>query len=178
METRIHNYGNNPITFALEKNNGMMVNATEMAKAFDKNVGHFMENESTRRFLDACLNNRNSDYLGIKSEEDLIISRQKSGTYMHRILALKFAAWLSPDFEVWVFSTIEQILFGKHVERDNSFETTLKLMNEKEEIEAKDPKTVKDFERYLEIEKLLKQEKTKRAMLTREVVTGMKDMFV
>jgi hypothetical protein len=29
---------------------------------------------------------------------------------MHRILALKFAAWLDPDFEVWVFITIDKIL--------------------------------------------------------------------
>ena len=178
MDSRIHNYGSNPITFALEKNNGMMVNATEMAKCFGKLVKDFLSNDKTKEFITACLKPENAQRLGINAETDIVVSRQNTGTYMNRMLALKFAAWLSPDFEVWVFSTIEQILFGKHVERDNSFEMTLRLMNEKEEIEAKEPKTVKDFERYLMIEKLLKQEKTKRAMLTREVVTGMKDMFV
>ena len=29
---------------------------------------------------------------------------------MHRILALKFAAWLSPSFELWVYITIDRIL--------------------------------------------------------------------
>ena len=96
---------------------------------------------------------------------------------MHRILALKFAAWLSPEFELWVYSTIEGILFGKHKERDTSFEKTLRLINEKEEIEAKEEKTVKDFERYLEIERLLKQEKNRRALITREAVSGMKGLF-
>nr|DAX79710.1 MAG TPA: N KilA-N domain [Caudoviricetes sp.] len=35
----------------------------------------------------------NAGLLGIVNESDLIISRQKSGTYMHRVLAIKFAAW-------------------------------------------------------------------------------------
>lgn len=60
METKICVFEENPITFALEKNNGMMINATEMAKPFGKNVGHFMENDSTKNFIRACLNNRNS----------------------------------------------------------------------------------------------------------------------
>ena len=33
---------------------------------------------------------------------------------MHRILALKFAAWLDPDFELWVYNTIDNILFGNY----------------------------------------------------------------
>ena len=178
METRVRNYGENPITFALVKNNGMMINATEMAKVFGKKVNEFLSNESTKRFIEVSLNENNSHYLNVQKEEDLIVSRQHAGTYMHRILALKFAAWLSPEFELWVYSTIEGILFGKHKERDTSFEKTLRLINEKEEIEAKEEKTVKDFERYLEIERLLKQEKNRRAMLTRETVSGMKDLCV
>lgn len=177
MENRIFNYNDNNITFSLEKNNGMMINATEMAKAFGKLVKDFMANEKTKDFIAACLKPENAEQLGIKTETDIVVSRQNTGTYMNRMLALKFAAWLSPDFEVWVFYTIEKILFGKHFERDRSFETTLRLLNEKEDIEDKEPKTVEDFNRYLEIVKLLKQEKTKRASLTREAISGMKDMF-
>lgn len=177
METKIHNYGNNPITFALAKNNSMMVNATEMAKAFGKYPKDFLILESTKAFINEALNKENSPFILGEQEEDIVTSRQKSGTWMHRVLALKFAAWLNPKFELWVYGTIERILFGKHVERDDSFEKTLKLINEKENIEAKDNKTVNDFERYLEIERLLKQEKSRRAMLTRETVSGMKDMF-
>ena len=103
-----------------------MINATEMAKVFNKNVGHFLDNDSTNTFIEVCLNNRNSDYLGIKDKSDLIVSRQKAGTYMHRVLALKFAAWLDPEFELWVYSTIERLLFGKHVERDQLLVTGLR----------------------------------------------------
>jgi hypothetical protein len=35
-------------------------------------------------------------FLQLKSIDDLIVSRQKSGTWMHRVLAIKFAAWLNP----------------------------------------------------------------------------------
>ena len=102
-----------------------MVNATEMAKIYDKQVVAFMRNEDTQNFIAECLKSENSHFINISKEEDLYRSAQKSGTYMHRVLALKFAAWLSPRFELWVYSTIEQLLFGKHVERERSFERTL-----------------------------------------------------
>ena len=35
---------------------------------------------------------------------------------MHRILALKFAAWLNPELELWVYETIDEILFGEYAE--------------------------------------------------------------
>jgi hypothetical protein len=34
---------------------------------------------------------------------------------MHRKLALKFAAWLNADFELWVFDVIEKIMFGDNL---------------------------------------------------------------
>ncbi len=107
-------YNNQEVDFHSRTGENLMVNATQMAKVFNKQVGHFLENESTERFIISCLNNRNSDYLGIKNREELIDSKQKSGTWMHRILALKFAAWLDPDFEVWIFSTIDQLILGQY----------------------------------------------------------------
>lgn len=177
METRICAYGESSITFALAKNNGMMVNATEMAKAFNKDLFQFTKSESTKNFIEACLKPANAGLLGIKSETDLITSRQKTGTFMHRVLALKFAAWLSPDFELWVYTTIERILYGKLIKRNTSLGESFQLSNEKKELATKEEKTVDDFNRYLEIEDLLKQEKTKRTLLTRETMTGMKDLF-
>lgn len=98
---------------------------------------------------------------------------------MHRVLALKFAAWLSPDFEVWVYSTIEQLLFGKHVEREKSFERTLKLQKELDTIKYKKPedRTGEDFNRYLDIERDLNNEKAIRRNLTSESISGMRSLF-
>lgn len=156
-----------------------MINATEMAKAFDANVGHFLANDGTKNFISACLNNRNSDYLKIVKEEDLVIARQKSGTWMHRVLALKFAAWLSPDFEVWVYSIIEKLLFGKHVEREISFERTLKLQREYNSLREKSPeeRTGEDFNRYLDLEREMNREKAVRKNLTTESISGMRSLF-
>ena len=108
-EAKVCNFEKKPVTFLLSKDNGVMVNATEMAKIFGKEVARFMENDSTKNFINSCLKTRNSSFLNVKNVEDLYTSKQKSGTFMHRILALKFAAWLDPDFEVWVYSTIEEI---------------------------------------------------------------------
>lgn len=179
METKICVFEENAISFAFDKENSMMINATEMAKAFNANVGHFLANDGTKKFISACLNNRNSDYLNIKKEEDLIIARQKTGTWMHRVLALKFAAWLSPDFEVWVYSTIEKLLFGKHVERELSFERTLKFQKELNMIREKSPeeRTGEDFNRYLLLEKELNREKSVRRNLTSESISGMRSLF-
>ena len=177
METKICAFEENPITFALEKNNGMMINATEMAKPFGKKVEAFMRNESTIEFINEALKSENSRFLGIQEESDLVDSRQKSGTWMHRILALKFAAWLNPAFELWVYSTIENLLFGKHVQREQSFERTLKFQKELDELKDKPQKSGQDFERYLELDRALKHEKAVRKSLTSEAVTGMRSLF-
>lgn len=177
METKICIFNDTPITFALSKDNGMMINATEMAKAYGKEVSHFMENERTKEFVKKSLNTRNSEYLKINKESDLVFSRQKVGTFMHRVLALKFAAWLDVDFEIWVYSTIERLLFGKHVEREQSFERTVKLQKEMNAIVEKTQKTGDDFDRYLEISRELRKEKAVRKSLTKDSINEMSDLF-
>jgi hypothetical protein len=177
MKTKFYVFENNSITFTLDRDSKVMVNATEMAKVFNAKVNHFMENESTKAFIESCLKSRNSGFLNIEKEDDLYVSRQKSGTFMHRILALKFAAWLNSDFEVWVYSTIDKLLFGRHAEREKSFERTIALQKEMEDIVNKSPRTAEDFDRYLEIERELKRECTIRKSLTVESVCEMKDLF-
>lgn len=176
-EAKICRFEQNPVTFLLSKENSVMVNATEMAKIFDRKVEAFMRNEDTQNFIAECLKSENSRFINISKEEDLYRSTQKSGTFMHRVLALKFAAWLSPRFELWVYSTIEQILFGKHVEREQSFERTLKLQSELSELEDKADKSGEDFERYLQLQKELNREKSIRASLTKASISEMQSLF-
>jgi len=113
MKNQTLTYQNTPIQF-VATNSDIMVNATQMAKIFGKMVEPFTRNENTQKFINECLKSENSRYLNVKNESDLIDSRQKSGTFMHRILALKFAAWLDPSFELWVFSTIDHLLMGHY----------------------------------------------------------------
>jgi len=136
-------------------NHNLMINATQMAKMFDKRVENFTRIEESKLFIAECLNNANQRYLNIKSEDDLIISSQKSGTWMHRILALKFAAWLSPAFELWVYSTIDDLLFGRLRKTEESLRQSAARKNRIEELRAE---LLKD-ERYFEIERLELEER-------------------
>jgi hypothetical protein len=122
-------YSEQEVEFDLSRQN-MMVNATEMAKIFGRDIEAFSRNESTKRFIYSALKTENSRFLGVKSRQDLITSRQKSGTWMHRILALKFAAWLDPDFEVWVYLTIDQLLQSRGPVKPESAQERARLLKE------------------------------------------------
>lgn len=177
MEVKIRAYDGNPITFQIERNEKMMVNATEMAKVFGRDLYQFTKSEDTKRFIEACQKPANAGLLGIVNTDDLINSRQKAGTFMHRVLALKFAAWLSPDFELWVYSTIEQLLFGHYAEREESLRKTIRLKEEAELLRVKADKSGDDFERYLQVERELEVEKAVRKKLTAKAVEGLKIPF-
>ena len=105
-------YQDTQIHFLLGNEKNVMVNATEMAKAFDRRIDFFLKTESTKAFIEAV----EFPPKGVNSVKltraDLIVTKGQSGTYFHRILALKFAAWLDPNFEVWIYSQLEEVLFG------------------------------------------------------------------
>ncbi len=148
-------YNNTNIDFIPAGDENVMVNATQMAKLFGKDVFQFTRIDDTKSFIKACLKPQNCGLLGIKNQSDLIISKQKSGTWMHRVLALKFAAWLDPDFELWVFSTIDKIILGHYKEMKEA--TIEKLIAEKElerrktELINKNPELAEIFEIELKI---------------------------
>jgi len=177
MNNKNYIFNDTSITFIFNKENSVMINATEMAKVYGKQVNEFMSNEKTKEFVKEALKNGNSRFLGIEKESDLFYSRQNVGTFMHRVLALKFAAWLNPAFELWVYSTIEKILFGKYVEREQSFERTVKLQKEMNNLIEKPDKTGQDFERYLAIGRELGKERSVRKSLTKESINEMADLF-
>jgi hypothetical protein len=173
MNIEILNYEGNGIKFSFDKEKGnMMVNATEMAEIFGKYPKDFLILESTKSFISECFKKENSSFLNVEQESDLIVSIQKSGTWMHRILALKFAAWLSPAFELWVYATVENLLFGNYTKREQSFERTIAMQNKMDELELKLDKTVNDFEEYLSLSKQLKHESAYRRSLTVKSIQG------
>jgi hypothetical protein len=176
MKAEVCRFNGNAITFVTSKES-MMVNATEMAKIFGRQVNEFMSNDGTKAFIKSCLKNGKSRFLNIETEEDLVISRQKAGTWMHRVLALKFAAWLNPDFEVWVYCTIENLLFERYIKIEQSYERTLSLQRETKELACKPYKTGEDFERYLQIQKAIKDEISLRRSLTLENLSEVKGIF-
>ena len=178
METVKFVYNDTQIDFLPVGNDSLMINATQMANVFGKKVNHFNDNDSTEMFINACLNSRNSGYLNVEKREDLIDSKQKSGTWMHRILALKFAAWLDPDFEVWIYSTIDKIIFGNY--REIKEATIEKLQAEKlqqlkkQELMEKYP----DLSEYFALENYVTNADRKRMKAVKDSVNQLRmDLF-
>lgn len=155
MEIVKFNYGDSEISFQPDSGRKLMINATEMGKIFDKLPKDFLRTDETKSFIEECLKKDNSPFLGIETEEDLFTSKQKSGTWMHRVLALKFAAWLNPTFELWVYLTIENIIFDRFKRLEASLRESAKrkvlIENLKQELA--------DNERFQELERLELEER-------------------
>jgi hypothetical protein len=129
-ETIIEKFEEQEIAFDLFRGD-LMVNATEMAKPFGKRVTNFTRLEQTELFIKALINS--SEFLekngfNCLTSETIKISelrkkviytktgRHHNGTYMCEELALQFAMWLSPEFNVWVIQTFQKIIFGNNPE--------------------------------------------------------------
>lgn len=98
-------YEGNEITFNVGE--GVMVNATEMAKAFGKKPADFLKSQSTKEFisvLSASLKIEATDLVVVKNGGD------NFGTWMHEDVAMEFARWLSPKFAIWCNLKIKELL--------------------------------------------------------------------
>ncbi len=101
-ENQIFQYNGSPITF--QKGDNVMVNATEMAKPFGKNAGHWMRNQSTQEFINELAALRNC------KGSDLVQIENGIGCWMHEDVAMEFARWLSPAFAIWCNDRIKELL--------------------------------------------------------------------
>jgi len=153
-------YQENAIHFLVNpKNDNVMINATEMAKAFNKQIDNFTRLEGTSDFIDALLRSENSKFEPSDVREqitykDLIYGTNKA-TFMHRKLAMYFAFWLDVDFQIWIIDTIDDLLFGHYKQHNQAVIDNLKYEKELEDLEFEllnDPL----FYKYTQIQKLMK----------------------
>lgn len=105
---QIFQYNGSNVTF--DKGEGVMVNATEMAKPFGKRPVDWLNLQSAKDFLEALANVRNPNIYG-----NQIVTRQGSpeyggGTWFHEDIAIEFARWLSPAFAIWCNDRIKELL--------------------------------------------------------------------
>lgn len=119
-ETIIEKFQEQEIAFDLLRGD-LMVNATEMAKPFNRRIDFFLKSKSTKALIDALVEDRKreSNYLQLEVVEKQILHTkegQHGGTYMCEDLALAFAMWLSPDFHVWILKSVREIIFGNNPE--------------------------------------------------------------
>ncbi len=106
-------YGGQTISFEFADGN-KMINATEMARPFRKQIGHFLALQGTRDYILLLESRyRDSDIGGTARDVLRVIKGgvpELQGTWMDEKLALKFAAWLSPEFELWVYDRIQELI--------------------------------------------------------------------
>lgn len=113
--TNVQQFEYNQHTITFEFSDGhKMINATEMIKAFpSKRMNNFLRRQQTKDYI-LVLQKRYAKKR-IEGEKQVLRvvkggERGLQGTWMDEMLALKFAAWLSPDFEVWVYHKIHELL--------------------------------------------------------------------
>lgn len=133
MKTEIERfvYGGSEIEFDLSGGD-IMINATEMGKAFGKFPKDFLKAEQTQNFIDAICRKENCPNGNVVK---VVQGGNNQGTWMHRKLALKFAAWLNADFELWVFEVIEKIMFGDTAKIKSNHEQLQVIVNRIREID-------------------------------------------
>lgn len=108
MGTTLFNYNNTAITFSDQQGQNVMVNATQMAKAFGKRPIDFLRLPSTKEFINELTDVRKSHF------DDLVRTNKGGdvklqGTWMHEDVALEFARWLSPKFAIWCNDRIKEL---------------------------------------------------------------------
>lgn len=104
--TKIFAYNGTSITFQVE-NGDVMVNATDMAKPFDKRTTHWLQNQNTKAFIEELSAVRNLTPTDLVK---VINGGVEFGTWMHEDVALEFARWLNPRFAIWCNDRIKELL--------------------------------------------------------------------
>lgn len=105
-EIKVYEYEGTPVSFSLGQ--GVMINATQMAKPFgdSKKPTFWLQNASAKEFISTLgeLRNRNS------AELVKVTYGNNGGTWMHEDVAMEFARWLSPAFAIWCNDRIKELL--------------------------------------------------------------------
>lgn len=128
---QVFSYKGSNVTFSNE--NGMWVNATEMAKKFEKKPYEWLRLQSTKDFLLSLLNLRGfnvadsefniGDSPTLTSDSTILTSiglgnfvkienGKYGGTWFHEDVAIEFARWLSPVFAIWCNDRIKEMFTG------------------------------------------------------------------
>ena len=130
MEAPVFVYRGHEITFQKE-DGSVMVNATEMAKVFDKQPVHWINQVSSDNFIRTYAKLKN------RSLADLVVIARggdNPGTWMHEDIALEFARWLSPEFAIWCNDRIKELIQRGYTKLDSiSRKDLAKMLFESEE---------------------------------------------
>lgn len=157
-------YNKNVIEFSSDEN--IMVNATQMAKAFGKRLDHFLRSDHAKTFIKTLELTPFGGRSAPLKKGEIIKTKNGAHTFFNRVLALKFAAWLDPKFELWVYTTIDQLLLGHYKEVKQATINKLKAQKELEAMKDQLMESNSEVKEYFELEKKVKdfQGKKNKAM--------------
>lgn len=108
MDAKIIKYEFNDAVVSFEKGDGIMVNATEMAKPFKKSCNDWLKTEQSKRMIAAISTSKKIDVADLVRVTNG--GNTGNGTWMHEDVALVFAQWLSPNFYIWCNDRIKELL--------------------------------------------------------------------
>ena len=99
-------------------NGDAFLNATAVAKAFNKRAQHYLDSDRTKEYIEALVGHLNQKSKAVKTafdEKQVVIVKSGApenggGTWLHPKLAIDFARWLNPKFAVWCDEQIEHLL--------------------------------------------------------------------
>lgn len=100
---------------AVRFNSDGWLHATKIAERFGKEPAQWLRLDSTKEYIDRLSERMEKSNVG-KSHITLVKTRRgntsTSGTWLHPKLAVKFARWLSVDFEIWCDEQIDALVRG------------------------------------------------------------------
>lgn len=108
-------YEGKTINFKDQKGS-VLINATQMGKAFNKRPSHWLRLQSTEEFIKALKISRCSDVdNGLFPYEEkplvnVIQGGKNQGTWMDEDVALEYSRWLNPLFAIWTNKHIKELL--------------------------------------------------------------------
>ncbi|MFZ4547763.1 MAG: KilA-N domain-containing protein [Bacteroidales bacterium] len=168
METLQFIYNEQPVDFEPTGKDSVMVNATQMAKIFNKRIDFFLKSEHANEFIKVLEFTPFGGNSAPLTRDEIIQSRGQNGTYMHRILALKFAAWLDPSFELWVYTTIDRVLNHYFREQRDAMIEKITIKAKKEAKRAELLAKFPEMAEYFDLEQQEKDAQRKTINASRE----------
>lgn len=135
----------------------------------ERRILHFQEGNSP---LENAVQGQNSSLelstfpslMTIEEVVTVVHGGRNNGTWMHRLLAIDFAAWLNPQFNVWILRTMEEILFGRILEKRRRTERAARRRKEIRELESK----IGQLDLVQRLEQLKREEKADWKMVADE----------
>lgn len=104
----VYDYKGSQISFISGEN--VMVNATQMAKPFNKVPKDWLRTKQTQEFISTLSAVRQICPTQLVEVRQGNSTSYEQGTWMHEDVALEFARWLSPAFAIWCNDRIKELL--------------------------------------------------------------------